>query len=232
MMEFHPKKCEVVSITRKRSPIIFPYTLHGHQLEHVPVIKYLGMSIANDFRWDHHINNLITKANRTLGFLRRNLNVSNPTIKEQAYFSLIRSVMEYGSTVWNPHTETLINKIEMVQRRAARFVLHRHHQTSSAGSMLEQLEWQTLAERRAASLLMFYKIHYGQVATVMPSSITPKLSSNARIENSLAYNVPQSSKDYHRNSFFQRTVREWNILPECTVSASSPAPFKRALLSN
>ena len=233
MMEFHPKKCEVVSITRKRSPIIYPYTLHGHQLEHVPVIKYLGVSIASDFRWDHHINNLITKANRTLGFLRRNLNVSNPTIKEQAYFSLIRSVLEYGSTVWNPHTETLINKIEMVQRRAARFVLHRHHQTSSVGSMLEQLEWQSLAERRrAASLLMFYKIHYGHVATVMPSSITPKLSSNARIENSLAYNVPHSSRDYHRHSFFQRTVREWNILPECTVSASSPAAFKRALFSN
>ena len=104
MMEFHSKKCVVVSITWKRGPIIYPYTRHGHQLEHVPVIKYLGVSIANKFKWDHHISNLMTKANCTLGFLCRNLNGSNLTIKQQAYFSLIQSVLEYGSIIWNPHT--------------------------------------------------------------------------------------------------------------------------------
>ena len=48
-------------------------------------------------------------------------------------------------------------------------------------------------------------------------TITHKQSSNARIEDSLAYNVTHSSRDYHRNAFFQRTVREWNILPESAV---------------
>ena len=106
MMKFHPYKCEVVSITRKKSPVIFPYTLHGHTLDHVQVIKYLGVRVSNGMRWDAHINNITGKANRTLGFLRRNLNISNIKIKQQAYHSLVRPILEYSLSVWNPYTDT------------------------------------------------------------------------------------------------------------------------------
>jgi len=45
-MEFHPNKCEVISITRKKNPIKYPYTLHGQLLKHVDVVKYLGVKIS------------------------------------------------------------------------------------------------------------------------------------------------------------------------------------------
>ena len=50
MMEFHPDKCEVISITRKRQPKKFSYYLHGKELKHVPHIKYLGVNISHDLR--------------------------------------------------------------------------------------------------------------------------------------------------------------------------------------
>ena len=51
MMEFHPDKCEVIfTISRKRNPVQYPYTLNGHQLKHVDVAKYLGVQISHDFR--------------------------------------------------------------------------------------------------------------------------------------------------------------------------------------
>jgi len=37
MMEFHPDKCEVITISRKRNPVQYPYTLNSHQLKHVDV---------------------------------------------------------------------------------------------------------------------------------------------------------------------------------------------------
>ena len=49
------------------------YTLEGTVLENVETIKYLGVTITNDLRWNTHVSNICTKANRTLGFLRRNL---------------------------------------------------------------------------------------------------------------------------------------------------------------
>ena len=49
------------------------YTLEGTDLENVESIKYLGVTITSDLRWNTHVRNVCTKANRTLGILRRNL---------------------------------------------------------------------------------------------------------------------------------------------------------------
>ena len=50
---------------------------------------------------------ICTKANRTLGFLRRNLFSCPRDVKEAAYKGLVRPVLEYGSSVWDPHTKGL-----------------------------------------------------------------------------------------------------------------------------
>jgi type VI protein secretion system component VasF len=47
-MAFHPEKCNVLTITKKRNPIKFNYTLQGHSLEHVNSAKYLGCTITSD----------------------------------------------------------------------------------------------------------------------------------------------------------------------------------------
>ena len=63
----------------------------------IPVesIKYLGVTITNDLKWNTHISNVCTKANRTLGFLRRNLYSCPPDVKEAAYKGLVQPVLEY-----------------------------------------------------------------------------------------------------------------------------------------
>ena len=72
-MSFHPEKCTVIRISNKRQPLQTNYKLHGHNLEVVPSGKYLGVTISEDLRWTNHIHSTVGKANRTLGFLRRNL---------------------------------------------------------------------------------------------------------------------------------------------------------------
>ena len=101
-MSFHPEKCEVIHITTKKYPIIHKYTLHGHTLLSVPQIKYLGVQISQDLKWNSHINSISSKANQTLGFLKRNLKIKSQTIKEKAYKSIVRPKVEYCSTVWDP----------------------------------------------------------------------------------------------------------------------------------
>ena len=59
-------------------------------LENVESIKYLGVTITSDLRWNTHVSNVCTKANRTLGFLRRNLYSCPQEVKEAAYKGLVR----------------------------------------------------------------------------------------------------------------------------------------------
>ena len=98
----------MMQLTNKRSSKIQAnYTLEGTVLENVESIKYLGVTITNDLKWNTHISNVCTKANRTLGFLRRNLYSCPPDVKEAAYKGLVQPVLEYGSSVWDPHTHGL-----------------------------------------------------------------------------------------------------------------------------
>ena len=101
-MRFQPVKCNMMQLTRKRiKKIHASYIFEGIDLENVEIIKYLGVTITNDLRWNTHVSNICTKANRTLGFLRRNLYSCPQEVKEAAYKGLVRLVLEYGSSVWD-----------------------------------------------------------------------------------------------------------------------------------
>ena len=70
-MRFQPVKCNMMQLTRKHlNKIQASNTLEGAVLENVDNIKYVGVTITNDLKWNTHISNICTKANRTLGFLR------------------------------------------------------------------------------------------------------------------------------------------------------------------
>ena len=142
---------------------ILAYELHGHIIENVSMTKYLGVTISST----------TSKANKTLGFLRRNLKIGNKKTKKTAYKALVRPLLEYAATVWDPYTASEIQIIEKVQRIAARWVSNRHRQTSCVNTMLDALNWPTLQERhRRTRLEMFYKFHYGLVS--INSSYLPK----------------------------------------------------------
>jgi hypothetical protein len=49
-------------------------------LESVDKAKYLGVTITEDLKWESQINNICGKANKTLGFLRRNLNIGSTSV--------------------------------------------------------------------------------------------------------------------------------------------------------
>ena len=102
-MRFQPVKCNMMQLTRKWiKKIHVSYTLEGTDLETVESVKYLGVTITSDLRWNTHVGNVCTKANRTLGFLRRNLYSCTKEVKAAAYKGLVRPVLDYGSSVWDP----------------------------------------------------------------------------------------------------------------------------------
>ena len=143
-MAFHPDKCNVLRVTKKKRPVNYSYTLKGHHLEEVTTARYLGVDLSNNLVWKDRIDRIVKKANCTQGFLRRNLRISNTDTKAAAYSSLVRPTLEYCASVWNPHTDQSTHKLEMVQRRAARYCTNRYHNTSSVTEMLQDLQWETL----------------------------------------------------------------------------------------
>ena len=51
-------------MTRRLNTEIYPYHLHGHELGKEDNVKYLGVTINKRLDWTHHIESIVTKANR------------------------------------------------------------------------------------------------------------------------------------------------------------------------
>ena len=199
-MTFHPEKCSAIRVTRSRNPISSNYSLKGHTLEMEDSTRYLGVELQSNMSWNRHMDQTVKKANSTLGFLRRKLRVSNEETKLAAYFSMVRPILEYSSTIWSPYTKDYIHKIKMVQRRAARYVTSRYRNTSSVTSMIEHLEWESLEARRAKhQLIMLFKFIHDLVDIPANEYLTPA-SNRTRSQNSFKFRQIPTSSDYYKFS--------------------------------
>ena len=145
----------------------------------------------------------------TLGFLRRNKKkcTRNRKVKNLTYTSLVRSVVDYSSPIWNPSTK------QQIQRKAARYVFNDYRERSPGAvtNMIDTLQWDSLACRRTkASLILLYKINGGlvEVPTTMLSQ------SDRHTRGTHKFRQIQSNKDFYKFSFFHNTISVWNSLPQ------------------
>ena len=129
-----------------------PPTAAYTHLEDIQSDKYLGVVLDNRLSFNKHTDEISKKATNLLNLCRRNLHMCHENIKETAYKAIIRPHLEYASPSWNPYTSRNINKIEAVQRRAARLVLGNYNYSPTSGlthDIHHRLKWIPLQHRRA-----------------------------------------------------------------------------------
>ena len=248
-MKFNAKKCYILS-TKNTSN--FFYQLNNTFLQEVQQTPYLGVQISSDLKWAAHIGKITKKASSTLGFLRRNLRNCPPDNRRTAFIALVRSTLEYGAAVWDPYMQKDIDKLERVQRQAARFIAkdYRSREPGCVTRMLQQHQLPPLQTRRKlARLNTMYKVVGGHIPAlpfdsflayeranrrrIKPTRYQDFVTSNPMeryaINNSKGLKVPHASKEQLKNSFFVRTTIDWNELPNNVISAPSTDAFATAV---
>ena len=109
--------------------------------------KYLGVTLQSNLKFDIHVQEIVAKANCTLGLIRRNVKTTSLKLKERAYKALVCPQLEYACTVWSPWQGYLINTIEKVQRRAARYIHNNYCLNTSVSALIGKLNWDSLELR-------------------------------------------------------------------------------------
>ena len=93
-MKFNIDKCHIMHVTHKKNPLLMTYSMNGRPIEVTASHTYLGIGMNNKLSWAEHISNTVSKANKVLGLLRRNLYSCSHFVRETAYRSLVRPRLE------------------------------------------------------------------------------------------------------------------------------------------
>ena len=93
-MRFHPNKCQVLHVSKRRKRLVKKYKLHWH----VPK----EADRTSDASWDTHVSSITTKANRTLGLFQRRLKINSMSVTKRVYKAFIRLILEYSCSIWDP----------------------------------------------------------------------------------------------------------------------------------
>ena len=171
-MRFNTDKCHNLTVSASAQSMSKLYKIDGRFLQHVDTATYLGIIIHRTLEFSDHITEAVSKANKKLGFLKRNLKGCPSGLKEMAYISRICSGLEYGAAIWDPHLETQKKAIEQVQNWAIRWCHGLSpHQQCSITQLRKELELRMLEERRLQQrITLLFKIVHG-VVVVMPEDL-------------------------------------------------------------
>ena len=170
-LKLNTSKVKVMVISRKRSPPRPVIQIQGDTVEHVSSFKLLGVVITSDLTWKIHIQHIICKVRKLLGFLHRVFAEGGRRCLVQLYKSIILPHLDYCSPIWDPHQKTHIEKLEMVQSFTARIVPGEW--SKEASDLKEELQWSGLLLRRQQQKLCFcHRIVSG--ASIIPSVFFPR----------------------------------------------------------
>ena len=136
--------------------------------------------------------------------------------------------MEYAASIWDPHYLQYQYDLEMVQRRAARWVCVQYDRQASVSAMLQKLAWETLEARRAKMrVLMLYKI-VNHLVAITSTQLIPR-STITRQNHPFTFLQLHAKQSYYHYSFYPWTIPLWNALPCSIMETSSLDAFKAQL---
>lgn len=223
-------KTKVMVISTKKDP--FPnlnLLLNNQPIERVSSAKFLGIWITDRLSWNLHIENICSKARKTIGFLHRSFQSAPISTRRTLYLALVRPILEYGSTTWHPLNKSLTNRLESTQRFACRVILQSWN--LSHDDLLLDTNLPLLSKRRdIATLCHMYKILHNLCSS--PNPYTPHPRTSLRNLNSCAVKPPFCRLTLSQKSFYPYAPTLWNYLPEDIVKARSLQSFKLAIQSH
>ena len=166
-LTLNPRKCKSFTITLRRAPVQTEYYINATKLEHVGEIRDLGIMLDTKLTFASHVNNVVSRANRSLGLLFRSFQTGTSGSKFNrnalmcAYVSNVRSILEYGSVIWAGAAETHTVRIDRVQHKFLIWLLSYtnsgHSRSLEYSDLLNHFQILSLASRRVQHDLLFIR---------------------------------------------------------------------------
>ena len=221
---FHPDKCKTLHLgfNNKQKQ----YYIKNQPIKSVPFEKDLGVYTTQDLKQHKQVAELVKRANRMLGMIKRAITCKNIPNIMSYYKTLVRPILDYASAVWNPYHKKDIEKLEKVQRRATKLI--REIRNLPYRDRLRRCKLMTLEERRRRyDLIEMFKVMKG-IYKIDKEKLF-ELNSNPTRGHDMKVKKNYSRLNIRKYFFTNRVVDDWNHLPALAIKAENVLQFKKVV---
>lgn len=117
------KSCFVLFQKRKGKKV--QLTLNGQNMVREKSVKFLGMVFDESLTWKDHITLIIEKCQKRINVLKSLTGTKWGAGKETMvilYKTLVRSIIDYGSEVYHSASDSVLQKLDVVQSQCLRII--------------------------------------------------------------------------------------------------------------
>ena len=211
---------------------VLSISLQDSPLKQVRQFKYLGLICDENLDWNIHIDNMLQKIGKMVGFMGRLRRSLNESVVNLLYKSLILPYFDYGDIVYGSTFKKHTDRLQKLQNRAGRIILRIKPMSHfSVAEMHNALNWNLLDKRRHDhSLIFMYKITNNLTPEYLRNEFEAVTHSHSSRLGERFY-LPKPRTEYLKKSFKYRCAKAYNELPVDIKSSSTLRAF-RSKISN
>jgi hypothetical protein len=206
------------------------------QLREVNEVKYLGMIIQSDLKWDRHINALINKLNSLIPLFYQIKNIVPLNKKIIIYNSLATSQINYGIELYTS-THTPKKWLDILQKTQNRLIkiLFNHNKRASTNRIHKNYEILKIQDQATLRMcLLGHKAIYFNNRLAMPlKTLKTKLKdySHRPLRNKLTFEV--TCKNFVKKcQVIERVAKIWNEQLTTLKTIKNRNTFKENIKKN
>lgn len=214
-------KCKAITFCKIKNPLIYEYSLNDTILQRTNLVRDLGVWLDSELTLVSHIEKMTSKAMRLLGFVFRSLReVNDVFIVRDVYCALVRSLLEYASSVWQPCYAVHRDSIERIQTKFLKRIglkLGIPYEDINCHDLMNLLNLTPLENRRVVfDIYTLFKIINNKIDAPDLLALVGFHIPSRESRNKTLFHIPCHRTNYSVNSPLTRMcVRANSVMQRC-----------------
>ena len=220
------KTCYSIFHSQKQNNFVqtAPKLMIGNKsIQRKPFIKFLGVYIDENLKWNHHIKNVVNKICRNIGILYKIRKLLNSHCLKLFYDAFIHSHISYANIAWASTYSTKLKKIYSKQKCAQKLIVKKDAKT--AINILSIFEINILK-----TLEFMYKWNNGLLPRSYETCFTKTKHKYITRRSKTSLSIPRCKTKYRSFAISYRGPKLWNYFKTLNKNTYTTAQsFKKAV---
>ena len=228
-------KSHVIPVYPNRQPQQPQHTInvncHETPIPVVTAARYLGVLLDSDLSWTPHVDRCTARLAQRIGALWRLRRCLTHQSRVLYFKAIIMSDLMYGSNAFSPLlTANQLDRLQVMQNRAARAVFGLSHHTS-ARTLLLQLDTYRVSEIfRQKFIVLVWRSRNEHASSELQALLVPSSAGPTRLHSTMGLRQPPVSTRFGKGCLAFRGAQLWNTLPSDIRAISTLRQFRASMI--